>query len=137
MDSMYYTLPYLQDIESIDYQHSFPITHLRFLVRTHSKSDPVPQIRRLYLRSDEGDNYTLPYVQDIESIDYQASFPITHLRYNDATIPVRVSALVFSPFMPGNERDSATPGFHLALTLENTSHVAIEYGGKGEMESDG
>src|ERR1035437_2892209 len=45
--------------------------YLRFLVRTHSKPDPVPQIRRLYLRSDEGDNYTLPYVQDIESIDYQ------------------------------------------------------------------
>jgi uncharacterized protein (DUF608 family) len=100
--------------------------YLRFLLRTHSKPDTVPQIRRLYLRSDEGDNYTLPYVQDIESIDYQASFPVTHLQYNDATIPVRVSVLAFSPFIPGNERDSATPGFHLTFTIENTSHTEVD-----------
>ena len=118
--------PWAQNARSTTAPASTGPQYLRFLLRTHSKSDPVPQIRRLYLRSDEGDNYTLPYVQDIESIDYQASFPITHLRYNDATIPVRVSALVFSPFMPGNERDSATPGFHLAFTLENTSSVEIE-----------
>jgi uncharacterized protein (DUF608 family) len=99
---------------------------LRFLVRTRNKSATIAQVRRLYLRSDESNNYSLPFVQDVESIDYQASFPVTHLQYNDTTIPAQLSALAFSPFIPGSERDSATPGFHLVFTVENPSSTEIE-----------
>ena len=49
--------------------------YLRFALRTKA-SDGVGQVRRLYLRSDDNDLYTLPYVQDVQSIEYQAWFPM-------------------------------------------------------------
>ena len=48
------------------------------------------QLRRLYLRNDENDLYSLGYVQDIEAIEYDAWYPMTTLRYRDATLPLRV-----------------------------------------------
>lgn len=98
--------------------------YLRFLVRT--KTGGTPQLRRLYLTAEETNLYSLPHVQDVESIDYQAWFPITGLTYNDSTLPLRVSAIAFSPFIPGRARESATPGFHMVFTFENISRETIE-----------
>lgn len=100
--------------------------YLRFMLRTQKASEQSPQLRRLYLRSDENNLYTLPFAQDVESIDYYAWFPMTSLRYNDPTLPVRLTALAFSPFIPGRARESATPGFHVVYTLENTSDEVVE-----------
>jgi len=103
-----------------------PAPGLRFLLWSGKPSGGVPQLRRLYLRADENDLYSLGYVQDVEAIDYEAWYPMTTLRYRDATLPVRVSATAFSPFMPGKARESATPGFHVVFTLENTSKEATQ-----------
>lgn len=100
--------------------------YLQFLLRAKKESESVAEIRRLYLRSDENNLYSLPFVQDVESIEYQAAYPITGLRYNDLTIPVRISALAFSPFIPGNARESATPGFNVVYTLENPGDESVE-----------
>jgi uncharacterized protein (DUF608 family) len=100
--------------------------YLRFLLRAKNASDEVAEVRRLYLRSDKNNLYSLPFVQDVQSIEYLAAYPVTGLRYNDPTIPVRVSALVFSPFIPGNARESATPGFHVVYTLENPGDEPTE-----------
>ena len=108
---------------------------LRFLLRTQKASGGVAQVRRLYLRADDNELYTLPFVQDVDSIDYSAWYPMTGLRYNDATIPVWVSAEVFSPFIPGNARDSATPGFHFVYSLENKSDEAVEVSLAGFMDN--
>ena len=93
------------------------------------------QMRRLYLRADENNLYTLPFVQDIESIDYSAWFPMTGLRYNDSTLPVHASAQVFSPFIPGLARDSATPGFHVVYTLENTCDEPVDVSLAGFLDN--
>ena len=113
--------PWAQNARSTTAPPAAGPQYLRFLLRAKRASEEVPQVRRLYLRSDENDLYTLPFVQDVESIDYSAWFPMTGLRYNDPSLPVRASAQVFSPFIPGNARDSATPGFHVVYTLENVS----------------
>lgn len=99
--------------------------YLRFVLRT-ATAPGVPQVRRLYLRSDENDLYSLPMLKDVESIDYYAQFPLTDLHYNDSTLPVKLSARVFSPMIPGNARESATPGFHVVYTVENTSKHEAE-----------
>ena len=109
--------------------------YLRFMLRTRKTSDEVPQVRRLYLRSDENNLYTLPFAQDVESIDYSAWFPMTGLRYNDRTLPVQVSAQIFSPFIPGKARESATPGFHVVYALENTSNETVEASIAGFMDN--
>jgi uncharacterized protein (DUF608 family) len=100
--------------------------YLRFLLRTAGSGGASPKLRRLYLNAEENNLYSQPFVHDVQSIEYDAWFPMTNLRYNDPTLPVRVSAAVFSPFIPGKARDSATPGFHMVFTLENTSGQAVE-----------
>ena len=109
--------------------------YLRFVLRAGKASGQVAQVRRLYLRSDENDLYTLPFVQDVESIDYFAWFPMTGLRWNDSSLPVRVSAQVFSPFIPGNARDSATPGFHIVYALENACNESVEVSLAGFLDN--
>lgn len=118
--------PWGQNVPSTTAPASGP-QYLRFLLHVKKASDPVAQIRRLYLRSeDDSDLYSLPFAQDIESIDYYSYFPVTEVHYNDPTLPVRVSAKFFSPFFPGNARESATPGFHAAFTVENLSAEPVD-----------
>ncbi len=100
--------------------------NLRFLLWAAKPDGTGQQLRRLYLRSTENDLYSLGYVQDVEAIDYEAWYPMTTLGYRDGTLPVKVSATAFSPFMPGKARDSATPGFHMVFTLENTSKETVQ-----------
>ncbi len=109
--------------------------YLRFMLRTRRASEEAAQVRRLYLRPDDNDLYTLPFVQDVESIDYFAWFPMTGLRYHDQTLPVQVSAQVFSPFIPGRTRESATPGFHVVYALENVSDEAVEVSLAGFLDN--
>jgi len=99
---------------------------LKFLLRTAKPGQARPQLRRLYLRPYENNLFSQSYVQDVESIEYDAWFPMTGLRFNDSTLPVRVSAVAFSPFIPGKARESGTPGFHMVFTVENTSAAAVE-----------
>jgi uncharacterized protein (DUF608 family) len=127
--------PWAQNARSTTAPPAAGPQYLRFLLRAKKASDEVPQVRRLYLRSDESDLYTLPFVQDVESIDFDAWFPMTGLRYNDPSIPVRASAQLFSPFIPGSAQDSGTPGFHVVYTLENVCDEPIEVSLAGFMDS--
>jgi len=127
--------PWSQDARSTTAPPAPGPQYLRFLLRTRKASDETPQVRRLYLRSDESDLYTLPFVQDVESIDYYAWFPMTSLRYNDPSIPIHASAQVFSPFIPGNARDSAIPGFHVVYSLENISDEPVEVSLAGFLDN--
>jgi uncharacterized protein (DUF608 family) len=101
---------------------------LRFLLWAGKPGGGAPQLRRLCLRSNENDLYSMGYVQDVEAIDYEAWYPMTTLHYRDGSLPVRVGATAFSPFTPGKTRDSATPGFHFVFTLENTSQETVHSG---------
>ncbi len=98
---------------------------LEFFLWTRAEK-AQPQLRRLYLRPRENDLYSLGYVQDVEAIEYEAWFPMISLRYRDRTLPVEASATAFSPFIPGQARASATPGFHLAFNLKNRSRQPVE-----------
>ena len=118
--------PWAQHVPSTTAPPATGPQYLRLMIRVGAGSDRPPQLRRLYLRSDENNLYTLPFAQDVEGIDYLASFPVTGLEYHDASLPVRVSSEIFSPFVPGKARDSATPGFHVVFTLKNASNTPIE-----------
>jgi len=127
--------PWAQDARSTTAPPAAGPQYLRFLLRARRASEDSAQVRRLYLRADENDLYTLPFVQDVESIDYSAWFPMTSLRYNDSTLPVHASAQVFSPFIPGLARDSATPGFHVVYTLENTCDEPVDVSLAGFLDN--
>ena len=99
---------------------------LQFFLWAKRTGEKSPQFRRLYLQPNENNLYSLGYLQDVESIDYDAWYPMTGLQYHDATLPVRVKSVAFSPFIPGHARESATPGFHMVFTIENTSSEKVE-----------
>ncbi len=109
--------------------------YLRFMVRTQKSGEDGPQMRKLYLRADENELYSLPFLQDVESIETSVWFPMTGLAYHDATLPVEISAEVFSPFMPGRARDSATPGFHVVWTLKNAGDQPVDVTLAGFMDN--
>ncbi len=109
--------------------------NLQFVLRTKSADGDIPQVRRLYLRSGENDLYSLPLLQDVESIRYYSQFPMTGLQYQDPTLPVEVSARIFSPLIPGKARESGTPGFHIVYTIENTSKETTEVSLAGFMDN--
>ncbi len=127
--------PWAQNVRSTTAPPPPGPQYLRFVLHCKKASEDTPQVRRLYLRSDESDVYTLPFVQDVESIDYSAWFPMTGLRYNDSTIPIHASAQIFSPFIPGNARESGTPGFHVVYTLENSSSEPVEVSLAGFLDN--
>jgi non-lysosomal glucosylceramidase len=62
-----------------------------------------------------------------DDIAFTGEYPIAKIAYNDAKddtkkkLPVSVTADVYSPFIPLNARESATPGTILAYTVTNTS----------------
>lgn len=109
--------------------------YLRFMVRTQKSGEATPQMRKLYLRADENELYSLPFLRDVESIDTSAWFPMTTLAYHDATLPVEIAAEVFSPFVPGRARDSATPGFHVEWTVKNVGSEPVDVSLAGFMDN--
>ena len=85
-----------------------------------------PLVRRLGTRGDQEDLYSLSWAKNVEGIEYGAAFPSVRLRYLDATLPVAVSALMFSPLVPHDARTSGTPGFNAAFTVKNTSQRRVK-----------
>jgi uncharacterized protein (DUF608 family) len=99
---------------------------LRFFLWTRESDAPVAKLRRLSLDPESNNLYSLGWAQNVESTEYDAWYPMTGIHYNDSTLPVRVKSVAFSPFIPGHARESATPGFHMVFTVENTSRAKVE-----------
>ncbi|WP_207632655.1 GH116 family glycosyl hydrolase [Foetidibacter luteolus] len=59
----------------------------------------------------------------LDDIAFTGEYPIAKIDYNSATkkLPIKVDAEVFSPFIPMNARESATPGTILKYSIKNTS----------------
>ena len=89
-----------------------------FFLRTSQAGMP-PIVRRLGLRPEQQDLYGMSYAQSVESITFNGRFPMAGLAYNDASLPVSVSAEMFSPFIPLDERSSGTPGFYSVFHFAN------------------
>ncbi|TKK71873.1 hypothetical protein FC093_02320 [Ilyomonas limi] len=62
-----------------------------------------------------------------DDIAFTGEYPIATIDYANKknTLPVQVSAEVFSPFIPMNARESATPATILKYTIKNTSSQPV------------
>ena len=95
----------------------------------------APLVRRLGTRSDQEDLYSLSWAKSVEAIEYDASFPAATLRYLDHTLPVAVTAVMFSPIVPHDARTSGTPGFHAVFTVKNTSAHRVQVSLAGKLKN--
>ena len=98
---------------------------LAFFLRAQ-KDGGEPQLRRLGIREDQNDLYSLGWCKNVQSIRFQGYFPIAQVSYVDDSLPVEVTAEFFSPFIPHEASKSGTPGFHGLFTIRNTSPYRVD-----------
>jgi uncharacterized protein (DUF608 family) len=60
---------------------------------------------------------------DFDNISFVGEYPLAKIEYASKSnpLPVNISAEIFSPFIPMNARESATPATILRYTIRNTS----------------
>ena len=102
---------------------------LSFWVRTEVEGE-TPVVRKLGMQTAQKDfRYCMfPWNKPIEAIEFDGKFPIADLRYLDKALPIDLSMRATSPFVPHNEKDSATPGFYLDFTLSNPTDKVVTAG---------
>ncbi|OPZ30752.1 MAG: hypothetical protein BWZ02_00601 [Lentisphaerae bacterium ADurb.BinA184] len=98
---------------------------LSFILRTRVGTQP-PKVRRLGLRADQHNLYSFPWLKSVESIVFDGRFPLATLTYEDASLPVEVTARLFPPFVPHEARLSGTPGFYAVFAFRNRSSAPVE-----------
>jgi uncharacterized protein (DUF608 family) len=66
---------------------------------------------------------------------FRGEYPIAKIDYVNATVPVEVSAEIFSPFIPLNAEDSGIPATIFSFRLKNTSDKPVEATLAGNLEN--
>ena len=107
---------------------------LCFYLRTQ-RDGQGPHTRRLGIRSDQHDLYSMGWVRSVESIEFDGRCPLATLRYFDPKLPVEVVGRFFGPITPNDSRTSGTPGFHAQFTIKNTSDVPVEVSLAGVLQN--
>ncbi len=98
---------------------------LVFVLRVATQDGDV-QVRYLALHESLHDLYSAGWARAVQSIQFEGAFPLARLHYLDASLPVQVTAEVFSPMVPLDSRASATPGFYVRFLVQNTAEVPID-----------
>lgn len=81
------------------------------------------------LRYDDG---KAPGVKDIRFV---GEFPIAYLDYIDPALPVKVSMVTFTPFIPANAKDSALPMIFFSFTVANDSSKSVNVSLVGTLQN--
>lgn len=75
--------------------------------------------------------------KDFDDISFIGEYPIAFVDYGEkqATLPVKVSAEFYSPFIPLDARKSATPATVMKYTVKNTSNKVVTAQLEGWMQN--
>ena len=86
------------------------------------KSDnSKPVIKRLASKNDSS-----PVSNGFKNVEFDGTYPIATISYNETGCPVKVSSEVFSPFIPLEATNSSFPATIINITVENISNTNIE-----------
>jgi non-lysosomal glucosylceramidase len=58
---------------------------------------------------------------DWDEVTFESTYPVATIRYTDKNLPLEVCVEAFSPFIPGNAKDSGLPATIQSISLKNTS----------------
>lgn len=98
---------------------------LSFWVRSEDGEKVI--VRKLGMKTD-ADDFTyrmFTWNKPVEGITFDGKFPVCDVTYEDSALPVNVKMRAVSPFVPHHTDDSATPGFYLDFTIENSTDRTI------------
>ncbi|HEY5407564.1 MAG TPA: GH116 family glycosyl-hydrolase [Ginsengibacter sp.] len=63
---------------------------------------------------------------DWDEVIFEATYPVATIKYIDKNLPLEVSVHAFSPFIPGNAKDSGMPATIQSISIKNVSGNSIE-----------
>ena len=72
---------------------------------------------------------------DWDDIVFEATYPMATIRYIDKQLPIDISAEVFSPFIPLDEKNSALPCTIYAFSIRNSSSATVQVDVLGWLEN--
>ncbi len=72
---------------------------------------------------------------DWEDVRFEATYPIATITYVDRTLPVEISAEVFSPFIPLDEKHSGLPATIYTFTILNRTSAPVDVTVAGWLEN--
>jgi non-lysosomal glucosylceramidase len=72
---------------------------------------------------------------DWDDIVFEATYPMAKIRYIDKQLPIEISAVVFSPFIPLDEKNSSLPCTIYDFTIKNKSKEKVHVDVLGWLEN--
>lgn len=70
--------------------------------------------------------YIFPWITGVDVIHFKASFPFAELEFQQDGLPLRILLRAWSPFIPGNVRDSALPVAFFDFTITSCTDDPVE-----------
>ncbi|MFP4069389.1 MAG: GH116 family glycosyl hydrolase [Opitutales bacterium] len=70
--------------------------------------------------------YMFPWVKGVDLIRYRASVPFAELDFEQEGLPLEVRLRAWSPFIPGNVKDSALPTAYFDFDIVNTGDRPVD-----------
>jgi uncharacterized protein (DUF608 family) len=70
--------------------------------------------------------YMFPWISGVDTIHYKASVPFAELDFEQDGLPLRVRLRAWSPFIPGNVKDSALPLAYFDFAIESTGDRPLD-----------
>jgi len=105
---------------------------LFFVVRWQQPGDK-PRFRLLQIRTDEPSvagavlqPYTFRWLRPVETISMSCRWPIAELLFADRDMPFEIALTAWSPFIPGNVKDSSLPGVFFDFEIRPRGQAPVE-----------
>ncbi|MGC9451867.1 MAG: GH116 family glycosyl hydrolase [Oceanipulchritudo sp.] len=70
--------------------------------------------------------YMFPWISGVDTIHYNASVPFAELDFEQDGLPLKVSLRAWSPFIPGNVKDSNLPHAFFDFQIESTCERPVQ-----------
>ncbi|HUZ60051.1 MAG TPA: GH116 family glycosyl-hydrolase [Hanamia sp.] len=100
-----------------------------------TETGPLQQGFALSVKSNGTTSIKRLHQDDWEEIIFEATYPVATIKYIDKAFPVEVTMQAFSPFIPGNAKDSGLPATVQVISLRNVSADNIEVEVIGWLEN--
>ena len=71
-------------------------------------------------------HYIFPWIDGVDRIDYEASFPFCRLKFRDADMPFFVEMTAWSPFIPRDAANSALPVAFFDFTIQARTGTPVD-----------
>lgn len=115
---------------------AFPLGHdsLFFFVVRYQEAGGLPKMRLLQIEEshDAGalvhhqHHYVFPWLDGVDQVDYDASFPFAKLKFKDQDMPFTVEMEAWSPFIPHDAKNSSLPGAFFNFTITSKTKKPVD-----------